>query len=69
MSLDGKPDSERLRSLDAYRGFVMLAMASGGVAALGGLGEDVDTLSANLVHVFKQQFDHAEWRGWHRSGT
>jgi heparan-alpha-glucosaminide N-acetyltransferase len=63
MSLNGKPDSGRLRSLDAYRGFVMLAMASGGAAMLGGLFDEVDTFSSNLVHVFTMQFDHAEWRG------
>ena len=27
--------SRRLRSVDAYRGFVMLAMASGGIATFG----------------------------------
>ncbi len=63
MSLDGPPDSGRLRSLDAYRGFVMLAMASGGAAALGGFSDDLDTFSLNLAHVFLRQFEHAEWRG------
>ena len=28
-------DPGRLRSVDAYRGFVMLAMASGGIATFG----------------------------------
>jgi heparan-alpha-glucosaminide N-acetyltransferase len=63
MSLNGESGSGRLQSLDAYRGLVMLAMASGGVAALGGLLDEVDTFPSHLLHVFAQQFDHVEWRG------
>ena len=42
-----EPDGGRLRSVDAYRGFVMLAMASGGIATFGRLpareGDIVDS--------------------------
>src|SRR5262245_50517626 len=60
---DQKTDQERLRSLDAYRGFVMLAMAFGGAGALSGLAYDGETISAQVVHILRQQLDHVEWRG------
>jgi predicted acyltransferase len=53
----------RLQSLDAYRGFVMLAMASGGAATLGRLGGSGDSAWAYLLQGLSEQFDHVEWRG------
>jgi heparan-alpha-glucosaminide N-acetyltransferase len=63
MALDLDPDSGRLRSIDAYRGFVMLAMASGGIATIGRLGESGDTAWSFLLQAFSEQFDHVDWRG------
>jgi predicted acyltransferase len=60
---DQKSDSGRLQSLDAYRGFVMLAMAFGGAGALSGLVFEGETFSARVVHFLRQQLDHVEWRG------
>jgi heparan-alpha-glucosaminide N-acetyltransferase len=53
----------RLLSLDAYRGFVMLAMASGGAVMIGGLARSNDTVSSHLLQILKQQLDHVPWRG------
>lgn len=57
---------ERLVSLDAYRGFVMLAMVSGGL----GLTEVAEHFLAdedNKFHAFwevvKYQLEHVEWTG------
>jgi heparan-alpha-glucosaminide N-acetyltransferase len=55
--------STRLRSLDAYRGFIMLAMASGGAGALAGFVDNSETFASHFVHVLRQQLDHVEWRG------
>jgi heparan-alpha-glucosaminide N-acetyltransferase len=63
MSLPLDPDSGRLRSLDAYRGFVMLAMASGGIETLGRLGHSGDSAWSFLLQGFSEQFDHVQWRG------
>jgi predicted acyltransferase len=53
----------RLRSVDAYRGLVMLAMASGGIATFGSLsGADAGSWSIPL-ELLLQQFDHVPWRG------
>ncbi len=56
-------DPGRLRSIDAYRGFVMLAMASGGIATFGCLsyanGDDFSITREMLL----QQLDHVPWRG------
>jgi heparan-alpha-glucosaminide N-acetyltransferase len=53
----------RLRSLDAYRGFVMLAMVSGGIATFGSHPDsDYGELSIPLELIL-QQFDHVQWRG------
>jgi predicted acyltransferase len=53
----------RLASLDAYRGFVMLAMASGGAAILGPLAHSGDPDSSRFLHVLSEQLDHVEWGG------
>jgi heparan-alpha-glucosaminide N-acetyltransferase len=63
MVLEPKTESERLLSLDAYRGFVMLAMASGGIATLGGLAGLDDSVSSRLLQAFSRQLDHVPWRG------
>ena len=55
--------SARLRSLDAYRGFVMLAMASGGAGALAGFVDHGDGASSHILQWLRQQLDHVPWRG------
>jgi len=60
---DQDSSAGRICSVDAYRGFVMLAMASGGAAALTGLAESGDSASSLLLQVLSQQLDHALWRG------
>src|SRR5437870_2477286 len=51
---------ERLVSLDAYRGFVMLLMASGGL----GIATVAAHFSQSRVWSFLgHQFRHVEWRG------
>src|SRR5690348_9125492 len=42
MSTDPQTPPRRSASVDAYRGFVMLAMASGGAAILGDLARSTD---------------------------
>jgi predicted acyltransferase len=49
----------RLQSLDAYRGFVMLAMASGGFA-LGALAAKYPSMGLKLL---AHHTDHVAWRG------
>jgi predicted acyltransferase len=56
-------DSGRLMSLDAYRGFVMLAMASGGATMLAGLPDSDGSGSSVLIHFLRPQLDHVAWRG------
>lgn len=52
--------SERLRSLDAYRGFVMLAMASGGL----GLTQVAEAHpQSQFWETLAFQFEHVPWRG------
>jgi predicted acyltransferase len=63
MSFTAERHSGRLRSVDAYRGFVMLAMASGGIAIFGDLPGSDSSMTSLLLQVFSQQFDHALWRG------
>jgi predicted acyltransferase len=63
MSSDHAPDSGRLRSLDAYRGFIMLAMASGGAVALSKLADHSRSFSFDVVDLLRDQLDHVEWRG------
>jgi predicted acyltransferase len=63
MTSDLDQDSGRLQSVDAYRGFVMLAMASGGIATFRGLGGAPETEWELLREVLLQQFDHVQWRG------
>ena len=63
MSFDAERDSRRLGSVDAYRGFVMLAMASGGIATFASLTDSGASVTSLLLQVLSQQFDHALWRG------
>ena len=64
MSPDADQDSARVCvSLDAYRGFVMLAMASGASPRFGGLGARMTAISSLLLEIFCQQLDHVAWRG------
>jgi predicted acyltransferase len=51
----------RLGSLDAYRGFVMLAMASGGLA-LGVVAQDYP--DDHVWQFLDLHTDHVLWRGW-----
>lgn len=65
--------SERLVSLDAYRGFIMLAMASSGLgfAAVAGNAEVIDAFTdtrwdgiwRTLWRTLAYQFDHVAWTG------
>jgi heparan-alpha-glucosaminide N-acetyltransferase len=61
MSVDQEDEAGgRLVSLDAYRGFVMLAMASGGLA----LGQVAESSPDSLLWQFlERQSDHVQWRG------
>jgi heparan-alpha-glucosaminide N-acetyltransferase len=63
MPTERNADMGRLTSLDAYRGFVMLAMASGGAGLLGRLTSSGDSAPSYLLQVLRQQLDHVEWRG------
>lgn len=55
-----EPGAGRLVSLDAYRGFVMLAMASGG---LGLAALAVNRSPGPLLEILAYQTDHTLWRG------
>jgi len=63
MAPDRNPAARRLASLDAYRGLVMLAMASGGAAIYAQPAEAPDTAWATIIHSLTQQFEHVDWRG------
>jgi heparan-alpha-glucosaminide N-acetyltransferase len=63
MSPEKGVDSGRLASLDAYRGFVMLAMASGGAGMLAGLPDSDGSTWSTAVHFLRGQLDHVAWRG------
>ena len=56
--------SERLMSLDAYRGFIMLVMASGGFG-FAKVAETIDEGSrwTGLWNVLGYQFSHVAWTG------
>lgn len=56
-----KKVGERLVSLDAYRGFVMLAMASGG---LGLHAVATHYPDSQLWDFLGRHSDHVRWRGW-----
>jgi heparan-alpha-glucosaminide N-acetyltransferase len=56
-------NSTRLRSLDSYRGFVMLAMASGGAGALAGFVDHGNDVSSHILGMLRHQLDHVAWRG------
>lgn len=60
--------TERLVSIDAYRGFVMLAMASGGLGLGSVLSSQPDlapegTLLGNLLRGAAYQMSHVAWQG------
>src|SRR5690348_9708508 len=57
----GKPSPERLVSLDAYRGFIMLAMASSGFAFARAVKEF--KLGGPVWDNLAFQFDHVAWIG------
>jgi predicted acyltransferase len=63
MLRDPNHESGRLLSIDAYRGFVMLAMASGGIATFWPLASPGDSPWSLVRQISVQQFDHAAWRG------
>ena len=57
---DSPSSSKRLLSLDAYRGFVMLAMASGGL----GLWKVAEKFPDNkLWEILGHESSHVEWSG------
>ncbi len=56
-------DGGRLRSLDAYRGFVLLALVSGGIATFGGHPDSESGEFSIPLELLLQQFDHVQWRG------
>jgi heparan-alpha-glucosaminide N-acetyltransferase len=56
-------DPGRLASVDAFRGFVMLAMVSGGIATFGCLSRIGDDEASIPLELVLQQFDHVAWRG------
>jgi len=58
------PEPTRLTSLDAYRGFIMLAMASGGLgfASVARKVSEVQSASG-LWSGLAYQFDHVKWTG------
>ena len=56
-------DPGRLRSVDAYRGFVMLVMASGGIATFGCLSLASGGEFSITRELVIQQLDHVLWRG------
>ncbi|HEV3166532.1 MAG TPA: heparan-alpha-glucosaminide N-acetyltransferase domain-containing protein [Isosphaeraceae bacterium] len=56
-----QPMPGRLLSLDAYRGFIMLAMASGGLGIVQLVNEDQE--SNMLWEKIAYQLDHSAWRG------
>jgi heparan-alpha-glucosaminide N-acetyltransferase len=60
-----KPASagERLLSLDAYRGFIMLAMASGGFAFAEVFRKNASVQKCPAMQFLAYQFEHVEWVG------
>lgn len=63
MSLDAQPAVRRSVAVDAYRGFVMLAMASGGAAILSGLARSSDPTTRSIASFLADQLEHVPWRG------
>ncbi len=63
MNSPQESDPGRLRSVDAYRGLVMLAMASGGVATFGCLSLASGGEFSIARELVIQQLDHVPWRG------
>jgi len=54
---------ERLVSLDAYRGFIMLAMASGGFAVAKVVRENPPLQESETWRFLARQLDHVQWKG------
>jgi heparan-alpha-glucosaminide N-acetyltransferase len=63
MNSTQESDPGRLRSVDAFRGFVMLAMVSGGIATFGCLSSTGDGEMSIPLEIVLQQLDHVQWRG------
>jgi predicted acyltransferase len=63
MALEKGEGSARLASLDAYRGFVMLAMASGGAGLLAGVPASDGSSWSSVIGSLRHQLDHVAWRG------
>jgi predicted acyltransferase len=62
----GRPSTrlpERLVSLDAYRGFIMLAMASGGFAVAETVKKHPSLSDRPAWQFLAGQLDHVQWRG------
>src|SRR5205807_174452 len=59
-----RPTSTRLVSLDAYRGFVMLLMASEGLGITRFVRDHPDH-ATQLWQRISDQTQHVEWRGCH----
>ncbi len=68
MSLEVNQESSRLLSLDAYRGFVMLAMASGGIGTFGILESSGDS-TWSLLHRLSLSNSITRLGAAARSGT
>jgi heparan-alpha-glucosaminide N-acetyltransferase len=56
-------DPSRLASLDAFRGFIMLAMASGGFGLSKIAKSDTAATTSRIWSMLGYQFDHVEWTG------
>jgi heparan-alpha-glucosaminide N-acetyltransferase len=63
MNSPQESDPGRLRSVDTFRGFVMLAMVSGGIATFGCLSRTGDGEMSIPLEILLQQLDHVQWRG------
>src|SRR4249920_3964697 len=56
-------DPSRLASLDAFRGFIMLAMASGGFGLSKIAKSESEAATSGFWPVLAYQFDHVAWTG------
>ena len=57
------PAGERLVSLDAYRGIIMLAMASGGFAFKNVYDKNKDVQDCKVMQFLAEQFPRRDWVG------
>jgi len=55
--------SPRLVSLDAYRGFIMLAMASSGFLVARVVNNNADLQDNSIWRFLAYQLDHVKWTG------